>query len=127
MTEGARLIAHKGAVTVTREELKNYPAPEPTETWKPVAHAQLVDTLTQVMADRGMHIEREPFAVQGTRLFGTLRLFPHVTQSCINMIATNSATGWSVHNAVTMHIKDLAPAPAFRAAARLGKFFASKF
>ena len=56
-----------------------------------------------------------------------MRLFPQVALSCTNMIATNSATGWSIHNAVTQHIKLLAPAPAFRATARLGKFFTSKF
>ena len=40
--EGAKLIAHRGAEIVTREQLANYPAPEPTETWKPVSHLQLV-------------------------------------------------------------------------------------
>ena len=71
MTEGARLIAHRGAEIVTRDDLKNYPAPEPTSTWKPVSHLQLVETLAGVMADRGLHITREQFAVQGAKLFGT--------------------------------------------------------
>ena len=69
--EGAKLIAHKGAQLVTREDLKNYPAPEFTATWKPVSHLQLVETLSQVMADRGLHITREQFAVQNAKLFGT--------------------------------------------------------
>jgi hypothetical protein len=69
--EGARLIAHKGAQIVTRDELKNYPAPVPTETWKPVSHLQLVETLAGVMADRGLHITREQLAVQNHKLFGT--------------------------------------------------------
>ncbi len=235
MTEGARLIAHRGAQIVSRDELKNYPAPEATETWKPVSHLQLVETLAGVMADRGLHITREQLAVQGSKLFGTfdtewqrmedytaavgfrhatdksmsiqiavgarvlvcdnmsmlgeliavrkhtskldlgeeldramyrymqgwrklqddiqvqkdspvesrkaktliydifeqkivpLRLFPLVARECTQMIQTNSATGWSLHNAVTSHIKHLAPAPAFRATARLGKFFSQKF
>jgi hypothetical protein len=40
---------------------------------------------------------------------------------------TEHRTGWSLHNAVTAHIKKLPPAPAFKATARLGKFFASTF
>ena len=31
MAEGAKLTVHRGAQIVTREELKNYPAPEPTD------------------------------------------------------------------------------------------------
>src|SRR5262245_14516349 len=69
--EGARLIAHRGAEIVSREALVNYPAPEATATFKPVGHAELVDTLTRVMADRGLHIVREQFAVQSQKLFGT--------------------------------------------------------
>jgi hypothetical protein len=74
MTDGAKLIAHTGAQIVTREELANYATPEATETFKPVSHAQLVETLTQVMQDRGLHIEREQFAVQNHKLFGTFDL-----------------------------------------------------
>src|SRR5262245_31407912 len=72
--EGARLIAHRGAEIVTREQLANYPAPAATATFKPVGHAELVATLTQVMADRGLHIEREQFAVQSQKLFGCFDL-----------------------------------------------------
>ena len=39
--ETARLIAHRGAEIVTREQLVNYPAPLATETFKPVGHAEL--------------------------------------------------------------------------------------
>ena len=232
MSEGARLIAHKGAQIVTREELKNYPAPEATSTWKPVSHLQLVETLAGVMADRGLHITREQLAVQGSKLFGTFDTewqkmedfgaavgFRHATDKsmaiqiavgarvfvCDNMSfggeliavrkhtskldlgeemdramykymqgfrrlqddiqiqkdavledrkaktliydifaykivplrlfprvvdfwhATDDRTAWRLHNCFTYHIQNLAPAPAFRATARLGKFFASKF
>jgi hypothetical protein len=230
--EGAKLIAHRGAEIVTRDQLVNYPAPEPTETWKPVSHLQLVDTLTQVMQDRGLHITREQFAVQSHKLFGTfdlewqkmeeygaavgfrhatdksmaiqiavvarvfvcdnmsflgemitvrkhtskldlaeemdramfkyiqgyrrllddismqketvleerrakqlvydifqqkilpLRLFPYVAHGVQN---TKQMTAWQFHNICTGNSKTLAPAPAFRCTARLGKFFAAKF
>jgi hypothetical protein len=232
MTDGARLIAHNGAQLVTRDDLKAYPAPEPTDTWKPVSHLQLVETLAGVMADRGLHITREQLAVQGSKLFGTfdtewqkmedfgaavgsrhateksmaiqiavgarvfvcdnmsfggemitvrkhtskldlgeemdramykymqgfrklrddiqiqkdsplddrkaktliydifaqkivpVRLFPLVTAHYAHIRQDNQVpvTGWWLHNTFTAHIKTLAPAPAFRATARLGKF-----
>ena len=36
------LLAHKGAVVVTRRGLEGIEAPQGTETWKPVKHATLV-------------------------------------------------------------------------------------
>jgi len=232
-----KLIVHCGAQIVTREELKTYVTPEATETFKPIGHSQLVETLTQVMQDRGLFITREQFAVQNYKLFGTfdlawqkieeygaavgfrhandksmpiqiavgarvfvcdnlsflgeliairrhtskldlgeemdrtmyrymqgfrklkddiavqqetfledrrvkqllydifqqkimpLRLFPLVTEHYAHVREDNSArtTGWWLHNVMTAHVKTLAPAPASRATARLGKFFASKF
>jgi hypothetical protein len=230
--EGARLIAHSGAQIVTRDELHKYPAPAATDTWKPVSHLRLVETLAGVMADRGLHITREQLAVQGPKLFGTfdtewqkmedfgaavgfrhandksmaiqiavgarvfvcdnmsfggeliavrkhtskldlgeemdramykymqgfrklqidiqvqkdteieerrakqlvydifqqkilpLRLFPYIAHGVAN---SNHMTAWKFNNLCTGNIKTLAPAPAFRATARLGKFFASKF
>jgi hypothetical protein len=68
------LMAHAGAHMVTREELKQYITPEATDTFKPIGHSQLVETLTQVMQDRGLFITREQFAVQNHRLFGTFDL-----------------------------------------------------
>jgi hypothetical protein len=233
--EHGRLIAHRGAEIVTREQLAHYVPPPATETFKPVGHAELVATLTQVMQDRGLHIVREQFAVQSQKLFGTfdlewqrmeeygaavgfrhandksmpiqiavgarvfvcdnmsfsgemihtrrhtakldlgqeldqamyrymqgfrklidditvqketvmedrkaktliydifrqkivpVRLFHPVVWSWEDSVKQHEATGWLLHNCFTYHIQKLAPAPAFKATARLGKFFASKF
>ena len=75
--DGATLLAHsKGAQYVTRDQLVDYIPPEPTATWKPIAHTELVETLTRVMEDRGLFIESEQFCVDknGARLFGTFDL-----------------------------------------------------
>ena len=74
MTNRATLIAHKGAQIVTRDQLAQYEAPPATDTFKPIAHLDLVDTLTHVMQDRGLFITREQFAVQGAKLFFTFDL-----------------------------------------------------
>ena len=57
MTDGATLL-HSKSQLVTREQLAQYIPPPATETFKPVAHAELVDTLTRVMQDRGLFIRK---------------------------------------------------------------------
>ena len=53
-----------------------------------------------------------------------LQLFPYIAHG----VATSKhMTAWQLNNLCTGNIKSLAPAPAFRCTARLGKFFASKF
>ena len=68
------LMTHRGAVKVTRAQLADIPAPEPTPTWRPVSHAQLVSALTDILIIRGFAIRKEEFAVQskGNLLFGVL-------------------------------------------------------
>lgn len=235
MTDGATLIAgSKGARYVTREQLAEYIPPPSTDTYTSVSHSQLVDTLTRVMQDRALFIEKEQYVVDkgGSRLFGCFDLtwqkmeeygtalaFRQATDRsmsiqialglrvfcCSNMSmsgemisvrkhtsrlqldeemdramfkymngyrrflddvhvqentpvdydrgkaliydifqqkivplklfhpishdwdVTENRTAWTLHNAATAHIKQLQPAPAFRATARLGKFMASKF
>jgi hypothetical protein len=236
MTDGAVLLAHKGAQIVTRDQLAQYIPPPATDTFKPIAHLELAETLTHVMQDRGLFIRREQFAVQGAKLFGTFDLewqqmaeygaavgFRHANDKsmpiqiavgarvfiCDNMsflgemisvrkhtsklnldeemdramyrymqgfrrlvddihVQENTpvehpagkqyiydifrqkivplklfhpicddwdnqkwgetpVSAWHLHNCLTAHIKTLPPAPAFRATARLGKFFASTF
>src|ERR1043166_8911377 len=70
----AKLIAHRGAQIVSYADLAQYQPPPATETFKPVSHVQLVDTLKGVMEDRALFIEREQYAVQGEKLFGTFDL-----------------------------------------------------
>lgn len=61
---------------VTREQLAQYQPPVGTSTWRPVAHAELVETLTDGLADYGLQIRREQLAVGkgGLALFGTFDL-----------------------------------------------------
>jgi hypothetical protein len=56
-----------------------------------------------------------------------LRMFPLITEHYAHVWEDNATpiTGWWLHNTFIAHSKDLEPAPAFRATARLGKFFTS--
>lgn len=75
MTQRATLMSTKTDL-VTRAQLLAIPAPEPTGTWKPVPHYELVDTLESTLAQNQIHIEREQFALRrdGAVLFGVLEL-----------------------------------------------------
>ena len=73
----SELIAHVDCQYKTREQLADLPCPEPTRTWKPVPHYELVTGLAAALEARGITITRERFAVGGTdmaKLFGTFDL-----------------------------------------------------
>ena len=72
----AMLSAHRGAVKVPKEALLQIGAPDPTTTWRPIAHGVLVNALGNVLASRGLMVRREEYAVQrdGHILFGVLDL-----------------------------------------------------
>ncbi len=64
------LIAHCGAIRMTREQLRGLETPEAQGRWhKPIPHAKFADTLIDtVLADRGIKVVREEYAVQRTHL-----------------------------------------------------------
>ena len=83
------MISH--AVEVSREALSTVPTPEPTDTWRPIAHADVVQTLTERAATRGLRIKSERYALlngtlypkpgmqvelRGARMFGSLDFAP---------------------------------------------------
>jgi len=70
------LMAHAGAQKLTREELALVPCPEPTATFKPFPHIELVNQLTEALARRQLSILREEYAVtdDGMRMFGIAEL-----------------------------------------------------
>ena len=69
-------LSHAESDLVTREALKEIPAPSPTATWKPVAHYDLIQALARQLAVRDIQIVKEEFALahEGLRLFGVLEL-----------------------------------------------------
>jgi hypothetical protein len=76
MSETAILSAHKDTNLVTRETLRALPAVIGTDTFKPVAHIELVETFERELNRRDIQIIREQFAISknGMKLFGTLDL-----------------------------------------------------
>ena len=83
------MLSH--ATEVPRAALRDIPTPPPTDTWRPVSHADVVETLTQRAGARGLRITAERFAVlsgthhptpettielRGARLFGSMDFAP---------------------------------------------------
>jgi hypothetical protein len=70
-------MVHSGGRTRTREELALLPTPEPTDTWKPVPHYELVKSLIDGLTAHNITVTREAYATSGkddARLFGVLDL-----------------------------------------------------
>jgi hypothetical protein len=70
------LLAHTGAHKLSRPELVHILPPEPTETFKPISHVELVEKIIEGLAFRQINIVRDEYAVSedGMKLFGVLDL-----------------------------------------------------
>jgi hypothetical protein len=71
-----KLISHCGTVKVDRAFLQTLGLPEETETFKPIAHSVLVDTVEESLSYRRIRIEKAEFAVSkdGQKMFGLLEV-----------------------------------------------------
>ena len=74
------LVAHSGAQLIDREGLKLLETPEPTDSWTPIPHYELVTALEGQLKARGISIVREQFAVQQAKLFGVVDTDYQVTE-----------------------------------------------
>jgi len=70
------LMTHVGARKIIRKELSLVPTPPATDTFKPIAHAALIDELERSLAFRHIQIVRDEYAISpdGMRLFSLLEL-----------------------------------------------------
>lgn len=70
------LVTHCGAHEVCRAELDLIEAPPPTQTWFPVRHSTVVESVSDLLRTGGFEIQKSTFAVSrnGARMFATLDL-----------------------------------------------------
>jgi len=70
------LIAHKGAVKMTRAELALLPVPEATRTHKPIGHISIASAIIESLGFRGIQVTREEYAAtpDGNRAFGVMQI-----------------------------------------------------
>ncbi len=113
------LLAHCDSHKLARNDLALIPAPEGTETFKPVPHVELVSSVLEGLSFRQINVVRDEYAVSenGMKLFGVLDLYfnPQFPEF-------QPRTLWSLSNAFTSAFKGLDPVPQFKATAKLGEF-----
>jgi len=70
------LMAHTSTELLTRGELVKILPPEPTDTHKPIAHIDLVNSLLETLSFRHINVVKDEYAVStdGMKLFGVLDL-----------------------------------------------------
>src|SRR5207302_2369777 len=74
--ENGSLMSHVDTDLVTREQLALVQTPEPTASFKPVPHIELIETLEKALRLNQITIRKEQFALRrdGSTLFGVLQL-----------------------------------------------------
>ena len=72
----ANLLLHCGASAVDRGVLANVPTPDPTDTWQPIPHIQLLETVEGALRASGLHVANQAHGVthDGNRYFGLLEV-----------------------------------------------------
>lgn len=70
------LMLHAGAAYVGRQDLLALPVPEPTETHKPVPHAEVVRAVVESLDLRNISVVRDEYAVSpdAMRMFGVMEI-----------------------------------------------------
>ena len=76
------LILHRGARPVERAELDLIEAPPATETWFPIRHSHVLETVEQTLGNAGFQISKAQYGISqdGARFFGTLDLTAPITE-----------------------------------------------
>jgi hypothetical protein len=70
------LVAHRGARKLARAELVEILPPEGTDTFKPIPHIELVNSILEGLSFRHINIVKDEYAVSedGMKLFGVMEL-----------------------------------------------------
>src|SRR3954471_19779124 len=82
MSRNSTLVVHAGGIRRSRTELATLHTPEPTATWRPVPHSDLVGELIRGLERQGVNVVRDEYATMGkadAKLFGVMDLaIPHL-------------------------------------------------
>jgi hypothetical protein len=81
INSAARLIAHRGAEFLTRDELSRLPVPDATRTFKPIPHVEVVNALVETLGFRHLRVVREQYAAtpDGAKMFGAMEIDVELT------------------------------------------------
>ena len=101
------ILYHSHRQLVTRSELMTIPPPPGTPTWKPIAHADLIQAIDRQLAVRGIEIRKEQFAIQrqGTRLFAVLDLAIETNEESCAAMGIRTANDRSMALEIAVGVK----------------------
>jgi hypothetical protein len=100
-------LSHTQSQLVTRADLLTIPPPPATPTWKPIAHADLIQALDRQLLVRGITIQKEQFALQrqGARLFAVLDLAYEETEEFCAALGIRTANDRSMALEIAVGVK----------------------
>lgn len=72
----SQLNLHSGGELVTLDQVRQVVTPKATDTWTPIAHDELVDSVRETMSGNGLQVVNESHALwqDGNRYFGLFQL-----------------------------------------------------
>lgn len=72
----SRIVLHAGGHAATWDEIIAVPTPDPTDTWVPIPHRQVVEQVADTMQDAGLSIVSAAYGLtnDGNRFFGLLEV-----------------------------------------------------
>ncbi|MBI3464569.1 MAG: hypothetical protein HY000_16175 [Planctomycetes bacterium] len=93
----AQLVLHTGAREVSRAELDQIEPPPATQTWFPIKHSVVLDTVLGTLEGAGFRVGKEQLAIarQGHRFFGTLDLDSQLVEGVSLAVGIRSSTDQS--------------------------------
>lgn len=90
----SNLILHMGAREVGRDELALVDAPEPTKTWYPIAHREVLDAVETMLGESGFSIAKARYALSrgDAQFFGTLDLRSEIAEGVSLSVGIRNST-----------------------------------
>src|SRR5881296_743358 len=100
-------LLHSNSQLISREDLLAIPPPKGTDTWRPIAHGDLVITIERQLRARGIDIRKGQYAVQreGARLFAVLDLEFETTEEFCAAMGIRTANDRSMALEIAVGVK----------------------
>ena len=88
------LVLHSGAREISRGELERIQPPAATDTWFPIKHSAVLDTVLATLDSAGFHVAKQSLAIsrQDNRFFGTLDLDSQLVEGVSLAVGIRSST-----------------------------------
>ena len=98
------LVAHRGARKLARAELVEILPPEGTDTFKPIPHIDLVNSILEGLSFRHINVVRDEYAVteDGMRLFGVMDLETTFGEGCRFSLGLRNSNDKSLRLSLTV-------------------------